>query len=177
MPRAMLKTAFSSIGSFAMVRSHQTAAEALHQSVRSRRALPLMNFQEMSAASAGGGIACGVGELKPQKTLRVSPVIFGRGQRDAEGVGDLGHRQPGEEAQFHDRRGAGIVFFELLESLVERQQVELRSPDRGFDFRQVHAPPSSTRFLGGFVSRLFNQNSAHGLGSRAKEMSPAIPET
>src|SRR5262245_49769374 len=91
MRRVLLKTAFSSTGRLAMVRSRNTAAEA-HPSVRSRGAVPLTDSKKMSAASAGAGSpTVDIPELKPQAAFRIRPVILGGRQRNAERLGGLGH--------------------------------------------------------------------------------------
>src|SRR5436309_2294378 len=105
----MLKTAFSSNGSFAMVGSRKTLRRRSTLPVRNWGAVPLTVFEKMSAGSTGGrGLGSLIPELQPQRAFGICPVVFGGCQRYAEGFGDLGHGQTGEKPQLHDRRRTRI---------------------------------------------------------------------
>ena len=84
MRRAMLKTDFSSIDSAGMVMTRSKTQCAIE------RADPLTIFSEFPAERLSRPVV-GVRDLQPQPTFRVRPVIFSRGQRNAEGLGGLRH--------------------------------------------------------------------------------------
>ena len=58
------------------------------------------------------------------------PVPVGRAPGEPEGLGGLALSEAREEAELHEARADGIVTLELLQSLVEREQVDVRSLSR-----------------------------------------------
>ena len=62
-------------------------------------------------------------QLGKKPSPRVSPAPFSGCQRDTHDFGNLGHRQPGEEAEIHQLGLGGIFLRQLVKRIVESQQV------------------------------------------------------
>jgi len=107
----------------------------------------------------------------------VGPVFFSGFYGDPEDFRRLSHRATEEVAQFHQfgltRRFRGQEF----KHLVDRQDFE-EVAGRG-DWQVVRIELKSLAFptalKSGFMSRLLDQDAAHGLGGRGEEVPAAVP--
>src|SRR4051794_23286524 len=80
----------------------------------------------------------GGGNLLIEPSAGQNPQSVGRAARDAQGIGGLLVTQTGKKAQFNERRGLRVVFFELCQGLVESQQFLRTVLDWQFQIVQVN---------------------------------------
>src|SRR5262245_241138 len=139
--------------------------------MRGNAAPPLTQRVLFSAASRLRRIL----QLGIQPGSGVSPVSLSCCQRYAYDFCDLRHCKSCKEAELHQLRLGGLCLGQLVEALIEGQQIlathfRLGSRDVSDNAAVV------TSVLGSLLAaRVVDENAAHRLGRRRKEMSAVIP--
>jgi hypothetical protein len=103
------------------------------------------------------------------------PQAIGGTAAQAHHFGGLLVLEAGEESQFHQGGGLRIVPLELCERLVDCQQIVKPFVRNRQILVEVQTPGLTASLVPAPASCPFDQDSAHGLGGGAEEVSPAIP--
>ena len=102
-------------------------------------------------------------------------MSLGRGQGDAERGGSFGHRQAGEESQFHHSALIGLVGCQFGQSLVQREQIQRRRLETRTGGIEIDPLPLAAVFKPALVPGLLDQDSPHRFGGGGEEMAAAVP--
>jgi len=105
----------------------------------------------------------------------VQPGAVGCSRRDAQALGRLLERQPGEEPHLHQLGLDGVVLGELLQGLVQGQDFLCGAAgQQGVEVGGV-ALPAAAALETALAPRLLDQDAAHGRGGRGEEMAAPVP--
>src|SRR5262245_2929143 len=105
----------------------------------------------------------------------VGPQEVGGTGRNAQGPGCLVARQTGEKAQLDELGRSRIGSRQLVQELINFEKVIARLLAKGGGLVQVDADPLAAALDAALAAGLLDQNTAHRLSGRCKEMPPAVP--
>src|SRR5262249_58582347 len=152
---------------------HCSSRNAARRAGSSSTAWPNNSSTRRGEGSAIGGPRAGV-PASPQPLQQpgpdVAPLPVQRPLRQAEDLRRLGRRQPAEVAQQHDLRLQGILFFQILEGLVDGEDVVGRRLDDGTGLVQLLALLPAAALWTGLPPRLLDEDIAHGAGGGGEEV-------
>jgi len=114
-------------------------------------------------------------DLRLEPALGVGPVVVGGRDGNAERLRRLVPRQSGKETQLDQLRRAGVFGFQLFKRFAKSEQVKVGPVKLGRHIGQFNADVSSAGFGSPLAPGELDQDSAHRLCSRGKEVSAAIP--
>src|SRR6516225_10827346 len=140
-------------------------------------------WSNSSSTRRGEGSAIGVpraggpasAEPLQQPGPDVAPLPVQGARRQAEDFRRLVRRQPAEVAQQHDLRLQRVLFFQLFQGLVDRQDVLGRRLEDGTGLVQLLAVPPAAPYRAGLAPRLLDEDVAHGAGGGEEEVLPGLP--
>lgn len=87
------------------------------------------------------------GKLAIEPDFGKVPFSFERRQRDSQQFRRLHFRQSGKKSQLNHLTGARIESIKLLQSFIQRQQIEVRRQSQVVGLRQRHLPKIASAFL------------------------------
>jgi Tfp pilus assembly protein PilN len=104
-----------------------------------------------------------------------SPGAVGGAPGDAQKIGCLLLGQAGEETQLDQFGSLGIVLREVGQGLIECEEIVRGQRFGELDLLDVNALPSATAFLSVLATRVFDEDTPHGLGGGGEEMLLTFP--
>src|SRR5262249_8975461 len=114
-------------------------------------------------------------DLRLEPALGVGPVVVGGRDGNAERLRRLVPGQSGEEPQLDQFRRAGGFSFQLVKRFDESEQVKVGPVKLGRHIGQFNADVSAAGFGPPLASGDLDQDSAHRLRGRGKEVSATFP--
>ena len=102
------------------------------------------------------------------------PVPIGRPSREAQGLGGVAQRHPGEEPQFHQLGGDGVLAGQAVEGIVALEEVVIAGGGRGGEPVEVAPVPPAAPLLPGAIPVVVDQHPPHRLGRGAEEVRPTV---
>lgn len=105
----------------------------------------------------------------------VSPVSLGGSKGNGQGVGGLGHRQPGKKSQFHKLRRGRVDLFQPVQGVVQRQQLIRAIVGSNGQLIEIQPLGTTPVPITSFPPRIFDENSPHCFRRGGKEVPAAIP--
>ena len=117
--------------------------------------------------------------ISPESVVEPSagerPMSVGRAPGEPKGKCGFALPKARKETKFYKARAARIVTFELNQSLIECEKIDVWRLLGDLAKIDLHPLATAPAFLAPFVACAVNDNSAHGLGRGGEEMTAAVP--
>jgi hypothetical protein len=143
--------------------------------MRNRVAKPATFFKRFGLALSLGPTITRVVEFAPQPGTGIGPVTIGCSMGHTKAPSRLFQRQAGEEAQFDQLGNYRFLDGEAGQRLIDREELAPGGVDCQLRLQQLMPLPAAAMPLGLFAAGIVDEDAAHGLGGRGKEVTAAIP--